>query len=102
MVVLKELSKKLDLPPKSDFIGNQNKIDIGDFTFTDYEKIGNQLIKFTNKYNPNIILLNNRNAIAIVLYQLNDADIVDVTSWRSGRKLYKKIPKDRINQKIFE
>ncbi len=102
IMLLKELSKELNLSPKDDFIGIQNNIDIGDFTFTEYKRISRHIVRFTNKKNPNIILINNRNAIAIVLYQLNDTDFVDVTSWRNGNILHKNIPKKRINSKIFK
>jgi len=101
MVLLKDLSKKLRLPEKDDFIGIQKEIDIGDFTFTDYERISRHIVRFINKNNPNIILINNRNAIAIVLYKLNDTEIVDVTSWVNNQIRHKKIPKERINPKIF-
>ena len=48
MVFLKELSKQLNLPENCDFIGIENEIDIGEFTFTNYKKIGKYLVKFTN------------------------------------------------------
>ena len=102
MVLLKEISEKLDLSEKDDFIWRQKEIDIGNFTFTDYKRISKYLVGFTNKDDSNIFLLNNKNAIAIVLYQLNGTKIVDVTTWRNGIKLHKKIPKERINPKIFE
>lgn len=101
-ILLKELSEKLKLPPKDDFIGIQKDIDIGDFEFTRYERIGLHLVKFTNENNRNIVLLNNRNAIAIVLYQLNSTDVVDVTSWRNGNILHKKISREKINSEIFK
>lgn len=101
-MLLKELSEKLKLPQKDDFIGTQNEIDIGDFTFTDYERISRHIVRFINRNDPNIILINNRHAIAIVLYQLNDTEIVDVTSWVNNQIRHKKIPKERINPKIFK
>lgn len=100
-MLLKDLSIKLNLPYEDDFIGIQNDIDIGDFTFTEYKRISRHIVRFTNNNNPNIVLINNRNAIAIVLYQLNENDIVDVTSWRRGVVLHKKIPKRRINSRIL-
>ena len=102
MVFLKELSKQLNLPENCDFLGIQNEIDIGEFTFTDYKKIGESLVKFTNVDNPNIILLNNRGAIAIILYELDDSDYVDATLWINREKTKKRIPKDRINKEIFK
>ena len=102
MVFLKELSKQLNLPEDCDFIGIQNEIDIGDFTFTDYKKIGKRLVKFTNRDNPDIILLNNTGVIAIILYEFDGTSHVDATMWRMGTKIKKRIPKDKINKKIFE
>ena len=101
-ILLKELSENLKLPPRDDFIGVQKDIDIGNFKFTKYERIGLHLVKFTNENNRNIVLLNNRNAIAIVLYQLNGTDVVDVTSWRNGNVLHKKISRKKINSEIFK
>ena len=101
MVFLKELSKQLNLPENCDFIGIENEIDIGEFTFTNYKKIGKYLVKFTNWDNPNIILLNNRGVLAIILYELNDSDNVDATLWLNRRKTRKRIPIDRINKKYL-
>lgn len=76
---------------------NVEDIDIGDYTFTDFERSKDGFIRtFTNKDDPNTILRINDDRVSIVLCLIQPDDTVKVTSWRMGKKHMNTLPRERL------
>lgn len=94
MTTFGEINKKLSerLYLHYDYLAD---VDIGDYTFTNVEKIGEFIYKYTNEKNPNTVLIFNDDRQAIQLYELI-GDKVKITVWRRGKNYAKTFPKKEI------